>query len=69
MRCALVTFLYSLFLTIYADVLVCFREVSLQFAEDALSDSYSRFRRYPQVTTLAENQAFCEFLESILDEQ
>ena len=38
-------------------------------AEDVFSDLRIRFRRYPQVTTLAENQAFCGFLENILDEQ
>ncbi|KIK48877.1 hypothetical protein CY34DRAFT_71089 [Suillus luteus UH-Slu-Lm8-n1] len=30
--------------------------------------AFEKFRRYPQVTTLEENEAFCEFLESILDE-
>ncbi|OAX43470.1 alpha-ketoacid dehydrogenase kinase [Rhizopogon vinicolor AM-OR11-026] len=30
--------------------------------------AFEKFRRYPQVTTLTENQAFCEFLENILDE-
>ncbi|KAH7914330.1 alpha-ketoacid dehydrogenase kinase [Hygrophoropsis aurantiaca] len=30
--------------------------------------AFEKFRRYPVVSTLAENHSFCEFLEQILDE-
>ncbi|KIJ70536.1 hypothetical protein HYDPIDRAFT_172332 [Hydnomerulius pinastri MD-312] len=30
--------------------------------------AFEKFRRFPQVTNLAENEAFCEFLEGVLDE-
>ncbi|KAH9943427.1 alpha-ketoacid dehydrogenase kinase [Epithele typhae] len=30
--------------------------------------AFDKFRRYPQITTLAENDAFCEFLRRILTE-
>ncbi|KAF9247070.1 alpha-ketoacid dehydrogenase kinase [Melanogaster broomeanus] len=30
--------------------------------------AFEKFRRFPQVTNLSENQTFCEFLEAILDE-
>jgi hypothetical protein len=30
---------------------------------------YYRVRRYPQITTLSDNEAFCNFLHGLLDEQ
>lgn len=30
--------------------------------------AFDKFRRYPQITTLAENEAFCKFLRNLLDE-
>ncbi|KAH7887716.1 alpha-ketoacid dehydrogenase kinase [Phlebopus sp. FC_14] len=30
--------------------------------------AFEKFRRFPQITSLSENQAFCDFLENILDE-
>ncbi|KAF8138735.1 alpha-ketoacid dehydrogenase kinase [Boletus edulis] len=30
--------------------------------------AFERFRRFPPITNLSENEAFCEFLENILDE-
>jgi len=31
--------------------------------------AFEKFRRFPQITNLSENETFCEFLENILDEQ
>ncbi|KAI0750868.1 alpha-ketoacid dehydrogenase kinase [Daedaleopsis nitida] len=31
-------------------------------------EAFDKFRRFPQITTLAENDAFCDFLRSILNE-
>jgi hypothetical protein len=30
---------------------------------------YCRVRRYPQINTLRDNEAFCNFLHGLLDEQ
>ncbi|KAI0939949.1 hypothetical protein AcV5_001188 [Taiwanofungus camphoratus] len=36
---------------------------------NAYWSAFDKFRRYPQINTLAENEAFCEFVRGLLDEQ
>ncbi len=50
-------------------LLDCLRQVRSRSPAVMPRNLRARFRRYPQITTMEENDVFCEFVSNLLAEQ